>query len=321
MPRGLPGLGVLPAGVGRVVQVQQQPLATVQKSEPEDIVPHECELRNEENIADKRRPGAADLAGGDQQLAAQRAVPVHVLDVGFQRRIGVVDQVVVQRGGLAVERDRLVDRPILELRRRRKVRRGAAEQPQLGVWIEAAMLDPAPQKKIAALDVIGIGGRVGGQQLLDLLLQLAGSTPRRRPATGSRCTVHLAIAEFLEPEKPCQSSSKTLALYARAISTVRSVEDESSTMISSANCTLASVRARFASSFLVMMATESVCGTDIGVKVLSCLLAPGAAPQEVRATYGDQRRCSDSGPGTVQRYGCLRTFDEDRRDDKSQGSR
>ena len=56
--------------------------------------------------------------------------------------------------------------------------------------------------------------------------------------------VHFAMAEFLEPEKPCQASSKTLALKERAISTVRSVEDESRIMISSANCTLARVRAQ-----------------------------------------------------------------------------
>ena len=47
--------------------------------------------------------------------------------------------------------------------------------------------------------------------------------------------VHFAIAEFFDPAKPCQSSSKTLALKARAISTVRSVDAESSTTISSAN--------------------------------------------------------------------------------------
>ena len=45
-----------------------------------------------------------------------------------------------------------------------------------------------------------------------------------------------------------------------AISRVRSVEPESTTTISSANCTLARVRARFASSLKVMMATESVGG-------------------------------------------------------------
>src|ERR1035438_7933505 len=74
------------------------------------------------------------------------------------------------------------------------------------------------------------------------------------------------MAEFFDPEKPFQSSSKTLALNERAISVVRSVDAESRMTISSANCTLDKVRARFASSFLVMMATESVCGGDNGVK-------------------------------------------------------
>ena len=97
--------------------MQQQPLAAVEEAEPEDIVPHKGELRDEEDIADERGQRAADLAGGDQQLAAERAVAVHVLDVGFQRRIGVVDDVVVERGGFAVEGDGLVDGPIFEARR------------------------------------------------------------------------------------------------------------------------------------------------------------------------------------------------------------
>src|ERR1035438_9018438 len=170
--RGLPRLRILPASVGCVVEVQQQAFATVEKSEPEDVVPQERELRNDEDIADESRPGAAHLTRGNQQGAAERAVPVHVLDVGFQRRVGVVDQIVIERGAHAVEGDGLVNRPVLEAGWVGKVGGGAAKQAQFGVGIETALLDPASQEEITALQVVGVGGRIAWQQRPDLILQL-----------------------------------------------------------------------------------------------------------------------------------------------------
>ena len=72
---------------------------------------------------------------------------------------------------------------------------------------------------------------------------------------------------------------------------VRSVEPESTTTIWSANHTLASVRARFASSFLVMMATESVC--VIGVKFLPvcALIARHFMMLRLRAVYTGSAEC------------------------------
>src|ERR1700732_1141198 len=69
---------------------------------------------------------------------------------------------------------------------------------------------------------------------------------------------HLSIAEFFCSANPFQSSEKTFAPNDLAISTVRSVEPESTTTISSATRTLASVRARLSASLRVMIATESV---------------------------------------------------------------
>src|SRR6266702_7467325 len=152
--------------------MEQQTFAAIEEAQAEKISPHKRKLGNHEHVADKCRPRAADLACSDEQRAAERAVTVHMLDVGFERRIGVMDQVVIERGCMAVERDGLVNGPVLELRSGRKVRGGSAKESQLRIGIESAMLDPAPEKKIAPLDVVGVGGRVGGQQILDLLLQL-----------------------------------------------------------------------------------------------------------------------------------------------------
>ena len=172
-----------------MVEVQQQAFATVEKSEPEDVVPQERELRNDEDIADESRPGAAHLTRGNQQGAAERAVPVHVLDVGFQRRVGVVDQVVIERGAHAVEGDGLVDGAILELRRRGEVGGGAAEEAQFRIGIKAAVLDPAAEEEIAAAEVVGVGGRVRGQQVLDLSLELGAEfligVEREDPGSGA----------------------------------------------------------------------------------------------------------------------------------------
>ena len=104
------------------------------------------------------------LPAFNQQLAAQRAVAIHVLDVGFKRGIRVVDQVVVQRRGVSVEGDRLMNRTIFKLWRRGKVGGCAPEEAQLRVRVEAAMLDPSAQEKIAAPEIIRIRRRIRRQQ-------------------------------------------------------------------------------------------------------------------------------------------------------------
>jgi hypothetical protein len=114
---------------------------------------------------------------------------IHVLDVGFKRRVGVVDDVVVERGGFAVEGDGLVNWAILKMRRGGKVGGGATEKAEFGVGIEATVLDPAAKKEIAAAEVVGIGGRVRGQQVFDLCLkqgaELVVCVEREDPGTGA----------------------------------------------------------------------------------------------------------------------------------------
>ncbi len=65
------------------------------------------------------------------------------------------------------------------------------------------------------------------------------------------------MAKFFWPEKPFQGSEKILAWKDSAMARVRSVEPESTMTISSAKATLARVRWRLASSFSVMIATDS----------------------------------------------------------------
>lgn len=89
-------------------------------------------------------------------------------------------------------------------------------------------------------------------------------------SSASRLKIHspvaLSIAEFFWAANPFHSSTKTFAPSDFAISTVRSVEPESTTMTSplpsaTSGCTLASVRPMLVSSLKVMMTTESCMGS------------------------------------------------------------
>src|SRR5207248_300090 len=97
--------------------------------------------------------------------------------------------------------------------------------------------------------------------------RMSATTAPSTSSSASKLKIHspdaLSSAEFFCAAYPFHSSTKTLAPNDRAISTVRSVDPESTTMISpfpsrTKGITLSSVRARFASSLYVMMTTESV---------------------------------------------------------------
>ena len=65
----------------------------------------------------------------------------------------------------------------------------AAEEAELGVGVEAAVLDPAAEKEIAALEVEGVDGGLRGEGLADLLLELGGElfvgVEREDPVAGA----------------------------------------------------------------------------------------------------------------------------------------
>jgi len=71
-----------------------------------------------------------------------------------------VDEVGVEGLKVAGEGDGLVDGPVGEAGGRGEVGSMAAEEPELGVGVEAAAADPAIEKEIAALKEEGVRGRV-----------------------------------------------------------------------------------------------------------------------------------------------------------------
>ena len=150
--------------------MQQQTFAAIQKAEAEDIVTEELEGGNDEDVPMEREPGAAGAMLLKQETCAKTAVPIHVLEIAFERGIGVVDEIEVKGFGGAIEADGLVDGTLFK---------GggegdgvATEQSQLGIGIVAAVAHPAAEEEIAAAQMKGIEGRVGGKQGPKLGLQV-----------------------------------------------------------------------------------------------------------------------------------------------------
>jgi len=151
----LPGLGVLPTRVAGVVEVQKQAFAAVEEAKAKEIIPLEANEREDDDAREEGEDIGAGAAVVDKELGPQRAVAVHVLDVGRERWIGVVKDVTIESGRGAAEADGLMDRTGFELGGGGKV---AAEEAELGVGVEAAMFDPTAKKKIASLEVKGVDG-------------------------------------------------------------------------------------------------------------------------------------------------------------------
>src|ERR1700757_3031353 len=71
-----------------MVKVQQQSLAAIKKSKPEEIVVEEGKQRPQDDV-DETEP---NWALGDNHLRPERRVAVHVLDVVGQSGVRVVDE-------------------------------------------------------------------------------------------------------------------------------------------------------------------------------------------------------------------------------------
>ena len=71
-----------------MIEVQQQALASVEKSEAEKVVVEECGRRANDDVEDAE----AHAASGDNDLRAERRVAVHVIEVVGEGGVGVVDQ-------------------------------------------------------------------------------------------------------------------------------------------------------------------------------------------------------------------------------------
>ena len=169
-----------------MVEVQEETLAAVKEAEAEEVVPLEAEQRGDDDAREKGEGVGAGAAFVDEQLGAEGAVAIHVLDVGGERGVGVVEEVAVEGGGGAGETDGLVDGASFELGWDGKV---AAEEAELGVGVEAAVLDPAAEEEIAALEEEGVGGWLRGEGLADLLLEFGGElfvgVEREDPVAGA----------------------------------------------------------------------------------------------------------------------------------------
>src|SRR5437660_6287651 len=87
-----PRLGILPRDVPRVIEVQQQAFAAVEKSEADEVVVDECRQWTQNDVDEAE----AAVSFGDRQVRAQRGITVHVTEVESQGWIGVVDERILE---------------------------------------------------------------------------------------------------------------------------------------------------------------------------------------------------------------------------------
>ncbi len=144
--------------------MEQEAFAAVEDAETEEVVPDEGREGDHEDVVCEGDDGAAGLALGDKELRAEGAVAVHVLEVALEGGVGVVDEVSMEGLEVAGEGDGLVDRAVGEAGGWGEVGRVTAEEAELGIGVEAAMANPAIEKKISALEEVGVGGGVAREQ-------------------------------------------------------------------------------------------------------------------------------------------------------------
>jgi len=135
--------------------VEQQALATIEEAETEDVVPEKSQGRDDNDVAAEGQPVAAYSSSGDEELCAKGAVTVHVLDVGFEGGIGVVDEVGVEETNGASALDGLVDGSLAEADWGWQGGIAATEEAKLRVGIVAAVADGAMEEEIAPGYAVG----------------------------------------------------------------------------------------------------------------------------------------------------------------------
>jgi hypothetical protein len=169
-----------------VIKIQQKAFAAVEEAQADDVIPLEAEEWKDHDAQEKREEVRARAALVDEDLSAERAVSIHVLNVGRERWVGVVEDIGIEGGGGAGEADALVYGTGFELWRDGEA---AAEEAEFGVWVEAAVFDPATQEEVATLEEEGVDGGLRGQGLADLLLEFGGEffvgVEREDPVAGA----------------------------------------------------------------------------------------------------------------------------------------
>src|ERR1700761_1789246 len=173
---GLPGFGVLPARVSGVIEVEQKTFATVKEAQAKEIVLKEGNGGADYDVVKKGEAGAAGGAFVDDGLSAEDALAVEAFDVALDGGVGVVDDVMLEGFGDAVEGDGFVDGAVGEAGWRSEVGGVATEEAEVGVGVEATVANPAAKEEVAAAKEVGIDGWVAGEHRADLGLEFGGES-------------------------------------------------------------------------------------------------------------------------------------------------
>lgn len=123
-----------------MVEVQQEPFAPVEESKPEAVVVDEGKQGANHDIQGTE----AAVTPLDRDLSTRGGVAVHVIEVAAERRVGVVQKGILEPAGGTRDLDRGVRTVFL------KLSGAAANQAQLGIGVESAMANPAPQEEVFA---------------------------------------------------------------------------------------------------------------------------------------------------------------------------
>ena len=264
----LPCLRVFPTHVNGVVEVLEEPFASVEEAAADDVVVEKGELGAEGDVADEHEPIAVGNAASDRRLGSERRVAIHVLDVAGERRVRVVMKRELEFADGSAGVDALVHRAFFEQCR------SAHKEADLAVRPEATVTHPSTEEHVASRD-----GEDGAwfaytrvpSGTTGTCSWMSCAISERRPSLSSSSALsdsthwpsHFSMAEFFCAANPFHASGKDLHLWTNsfAISSVRSVEPESTMTISSAiSITLCRVRAMLVSSLKVIIATERFIG-------------------------------------------------------------
>src|SRR5271165_3746768 len=160
-PAPFPRLGVFPTHIFRVVEVQQQAFTAVEEAAAQNVVIEERESRADNDVYEAEAHGPF----GYGHLRAQRRVAIHVVEIAVERGIGVMKEMVLQFCGRAVQANVFMYQSVFELTP------AAAEEPQLGIGIKAAVANPAAEEEVLARDKEACNGRILGNSSPDLVGQ------------------------------------------------------------------------------------------------------------------------------------------------------
>src|ERR1700722_4843521 len=154
-----------------MVDMQDQPFASIEKSESEKVVIDKSRRRIRQSIPQKSRKRNAGPPFPRQQAANLAAIAVHVFEINAKCGIGVMQHVALKLAlGPRKLRRRVRPHTLIQ------PRRPAPEKPQLAVRIEPPMPNPSAKVGVEPRNPISAKLRVApilaSQQFTNLILQL-----------------------------------------------------------------------------------------------------------------------------------------------------